>query len=104
MVALAHELFATASVAGRICVGLVFVAAATHKAQHWRIFSGVVANYRLLPRALALPVAALLPPVELMLGLLLLSAQFRPFAEFAAIGLLALFGHVLSMRDVPSRR
>jgi len=97
MVALAHELFATASVAGRICVGLVFVAAATHKAQHGRIFSGVVANYRLLPRALALPVAALLPPVELMLGLLLLSAQFRPFAEFAAIGLLALFAAAMAI-------
>jgi len=97
MVALAHELFATASVAGRICVGLVFVAAATHKAQHWRIFSGVVANYRLLPRALALPVAALLPPVELMLGLLLLSAQFRPFAEFATIGLLALFAAAMAI-------
>lgn len=94
---LAHELFATASVAGRICVGLVFVLAATNKAQHWRIFSAVLANYRLLPRTLVAPVAILLPPVELMLGLLLLSALLAPFAELAAIALLALFAAAMAI-------
>ena len=94
---LAHELFATASVAGRICVGLVFVLAATNKAQHWRIFSAVLANYRLLPRPLVAPAAILLPPVELMLGLLLLAAQLRPLAELAAIILRALFAAAMAI-------
>lgn len=94
---LAHELFATASVAGRVCVGLVFVLAATNKAQHWRIFSAVLANYRLLPRALVAPAAALLPPVELTLGILLLSAQIGPFAELAALILLALFAAAMAI-------
>ena len=97
MAALAHEFLVTAAVAGRICVGLVFVAAGGHKAQHWRVFSGVVANYRLLPRIAVAPVAALLPPVELALGLLLLSAQIRPLGEVAAIGLLALFAAAMAI-------
>jgi hypothetical protein len=97
MSALAHELFATTAVAGRICAGLVFVLAATHKAQHWRIFFGVVANYRLLPHVAVAPVASLLPPVELALGLLLLSAQARPLGELAAIALLALFAAAMAI-------
>jgi hypothetical protein len=97
MSALAHELLVTAAVAGRICVGLVFVLAAAHKAQHWRVFSGVVANYRLLPRAAVAPVAALLPPLELLLGLLLLSAQIRPWGELAAIALLGLFAAAMAI-------
>ena len=97
MTALAHELFATAAVAGRICVGLVFVLAATNKAQHWRIFSAVLANYRLLPQGLVAPVAILLPPVELVLGLLLLSAQLTPPAELAGIILLALFAAAMAI-------
>ncbi|HEX4178275.1 MAG TPA: MauE/DoxX family redox-associated membrane protein, partial [Rhizomicrobium sp.] len=70
-------MLAAASVAGRSCVGLVFMLAATQKAMHWRILPGVIANYRLLPRWMARPVAALLPPVEMMLAILLLSAQFQ---------------------------
>jgi len=95
--ALGPELLAASSVAGRVCVGLVFVLAATHKAQHWRIFSGVVANYRLLPRALVGPVAILLPPVEMLVGILLLSAQVRPFGAGAAVALLAVFAAAMAI-------
>ena len=97
MEAMGHELLAAVSVAGRVCVGLVFVLAATQKAQHWRILFGVIANYRLLPPMLVGPVAVLLPPVEMLSGLLLLSAQFRPFGELAAIGLLMLFGGAMAV-------
>ena len=85
------------SVAGRVCVGLVFVLAATQKAQHWRIFSAVLANYRLLPRALVTPAAILLPPAEMLVGLLLLSAQFMPFGALAAIALLAVFAAAMAV-------
>jgi hypothetical protein len=91
MDALGHDLLAVASVAGRICVGLVFVLAATQKARHWRILSGVIANYRLLPRILVIPAAALLPPLEMIVGLLLLFAMTMPWTLLAAIILLAAF-------------
>jgi hypothetical protein len=97
MAALLQELLAAASVAGRVCVGLVFVLAATQKAQHWRIFSAVVANYRLLPRILVAPVATLLPPAEMLVGLLLLSAQLRPFGAIAAIALLGIFALAMAI-------
>ena len=92
-----QELLAAGEVAGRVCAGLVFVLAATQKAQHWRIFSAVLANYRLLPRALVTPAAALLPPVEMLVGILLLSAQIRPFGALAAIALLSLFAAAMAI-------
>jgi uncharacterized membrane protein YphA (DoxX/SURF4 family) len=92
-----QELLAASTVAGRVCVGLVFVLAATQKAQHWRIFSGVLANYRLLPRALVTPAAALLPPLEMLVGILLLSAQIRPFGALAAIAFLSVFAAAMAI-------
>ena len=92
-----QELLATASVAGRVCVGLVFVLAAVQKSQHWRIFSGVVANYRLLPESLVRPAAIALPPVEMAVGLVLLSAQFRPFGALAGMALLGLFAAAMAI-------
>ena len=97
MAALLQELLASASVAGRVCVGLVFIVAAAQKAQHWRIFSAVVANYRLLPGWAVAPVAILLPPVELLVGILLLSAQFAPFGAEAGIALLGLFAVAMAI-------
>ena len=94
---LEQQLLAAGSVAGRVCVGLVFILAATQKTQHWRVFSGVVANYRLLPRPLIGPVAALLPPLEMLVGILLLSAQIRPFGALAAIALLGLFAAAMAV-------
>lgn len=92
-----QELLAASIVAGRVCVGLVFVLAAGQKAQHWRIFTGVLANYRLLPRALVTPAAALLPPAEMLVGVLLLSAQVRPFGALAAIALLSVFAAAMAI-------
>lgn len=97
MDALGHDLLAIASVAGRICVGLVFVLAATQKARHWRILSGVIANYRLLPRMLVIPAAALLPPLEMVLGLLLLAGFAQDWVVPAATLLLALFAAAVAV-------
>jgi hypothetical protein len=97
MDALGHDLLAIASEAGRVCVGLVFVLAAAQKAQHWRIFSGVIANYRLLPRMLVIPAAALLPPLEMALGLLLLAGFARAWTGLAATLLLALFAAAMAV-------
>jgi hypothetical protein len=91
MAALLPDLLAAVSLAGRTCVGLVFMLAATQKAMHWRILPGVIANYRLLPQWMILPVAALLPPAELVLAILLLSSELGPWPALAATTLLALF-------------
>ncbi|HEX3755400.1 MAG TPA: MauE/DoxX family redox-associated membrane protein [Rhizomicrobium sp.] len=92
-----HELLAAASVAGRTAVGLVFLLAAVQKAGHWRILPGVIANYRLLPRWATWPAAALLPPAEMILAILLLSAQLRPWPALAAMALLALFAAAMAI-------
>ena len=92
-----HEILVALSVAGRVCVGLVFLLAAAQKAGHWRVLSGVIANYRLLPRALVGPAASLLPPLEMILGLLLLFAMAMPWAVIASILLLALFAVAMAI-------
>ena len=97
MAAMAHELFSAASLAGRTCVGLVFMLAAIQKAMHWRILPGVIANYRLLPQWAPLPAAALLPPTEMVVAVLLLSAQLRPWPVLAAVVLLLVFAAAMAI-------
>jgi hypothetical protein len=59
---------------GAIGSGIVFVEAGLAKLRNRELVPGVVANYRLLPDALVAPVAALLPAVELALGLGLMAS------------------------------
>jgi hypothetical protein len=92
-----HELLAALSVAGRVCAALVFLLAAAQKAAHWRILPGVIANYRLLPRVLVGPAAALLPPLEMIVGVLLLSAMAISWILLASIVLLGLFAVAMAI-------
>ena len=48
-------LLEAAGFTGRICLGLVFITAALGKLKHGRLFEGVIANYRILPRKAAGP-------------------------------------------------
>lgn len=86
---LALPLFAVAGVAGASGTGLIFVQAGLAKLRHRALLPGVIANYRLLPEALVAPAAALLPPVELALGLALVVG---PIALPAALVVLAALG------------
>ena len=103
MDAMGDQLLAAASVAGRVCVGLVFLLAAAQKASHWRILSGVIANYRLLPRKMAAPAAALLPPSEMVIAILLLSGLVMPWAALASIALLAVFAAAMAVNLLRGR-
>ena len=94
---LVPDLLAVTAIAGRVCAGLVFLLAGAQKLGHWRVLPGVIANYRLLPRPLVGPVSALLPPVELVLGALLLSGLAKDWTALAAIGLLALFAAAMAI-------
>ena len=98
-----HELWTTLAVAGRVCVGLVFVLAAVQKARHWKILPGVIANYRLLPRVTVPAASALLPPVEMIVGILLLSALLMPWAQACAAALLALFAAAMAVNIARGR-
>jgi len=103
MDAMGEQFLAAASVAGRVCVGLVFLLAAAQKASHWRILSGVIANYRLLPRQMVAPAASLLPPVEMIAAILLLSALAMPWAALVSIALLAVFAAAMAVNLLRGR-
>jgi hypothetical protein len=85
------------SIAIRALVGLVFLTAAWGKLRHRLEFQGVVANYRLLPDALVVPFATVLPPVEALIGALLPTGLLSPWNEAAAAGLLALFAAAMAV-------
>jgi uncharacterized membrane protein YphA (DoxX/SURF4 family) len=84
-------------IAIRVMTALVFISAALGKMTHWPEFEGVVANYRLLPDSLVRGVAYALPPLEIMIGLGLLSAWATPWIELAAASLLTLFAVAMAV-------
>jgi uncharacterized membrane protein YphA (DoxX/SURF4 family) len=94
---MAHEILTIVALAGRVCAGLILVTAAAQKFGHWRILSGVISNYRLLPRMLVAPAAALLPPLELALGLLLLVGVAQGWAALGTTLLLAVFAAAMAI-------
>ena len=97
MAPVAHDFLTIVALAGRVCVGLILITAAVQKFGHWRILSGVISNYRLLPRMLVAPAAALLPPLELALGLLLLAGVAQGWAALGTVLLLAVFAAAMAI-------
>ena len=98
-----NDLVMIAATAGLVCTGLVFALAGAQKLLHRKLLSGVIANYRLLPTVLVAPAAILLPPVEVVLGLLLLAGVARPYAALAAVALLALFAAAMAVNILRGR-
>jgi hypothetical protein len=76
----------------RVLLALVFLVAGAGKLGAREELEGVIANYRVLPRALAAPISHLLGPLELLIGLALLADPLAtPFAEAAAALMLGTF-------------
>jgi hypothetical protein len=50
----------------RLAIACIFVLAAIHAMRDWADFSGIVEQYRIAPRRLALAAARILPPLELV--------------------------------------
>ncbi|WP_298194064.1 MauE/DoxX family redox-associated membrane protein [Novosphingobium sp.] len=88
--------------AGAVGVGLVFLGAGQAKLRHTDLLGGVIANYRLLPTALVAPVAAVLPWLELVVGIGLMIGTWL-FAP-VAIGLLVIFAAAMGINIVRGRR
>jgi len=81
-----------ALIALRLLLALVFLVAGAGKLGHREELEGVIANYRVLPRALAGPFSRVLGPLEILIGLALLAGSLAsPLAETAAALLLGAF-------------
>lgn len=78
--------------ASRLIMGVIFVAAAVPKLLHPDVFTRSINAYELVPNSVAPTIALGLPPLELLLGLLLLAGWrwVRP-AAVACLGLLVVF-------------
>jgi uncharacterized membrane protein YphA (DoxX/SURF4 family) len=83
--------------AGMVCAGLVFASAGVQKLRHRTVLRGVISNYRLLPDFAVAPVAAVQPPVEMVLGFLLLAGLVRPWASLGAMLMLTLFAAAMAI-------
>lgn len=86
-----------------LALSLVFGAAAVSKMAAWGELEGVVRNYRILPRALARPVAWVLPPVELALAFALLLPATRIIAALGMLGLLLAFAAAIAVNILRGR-
>jgi Methylamine utilisation protein MauE len=93
----ASDILFSLGVMGRVCLGLVFLTAAIEKLRSSAVLEGVVANYRILPRALVAPVSAALPWVELVLGATLLTLVPSVWPPAAGIALLCIFAWAMSV-------
>lgn len=75
----------------RVILGMVFLYASIDKIAQPAAFAETVANYRMLPHGLVNATAILLPWLELVLGVLLLSGVWLPGAVVMGNGLLWVF-------------
>ena len=87
----------------RCAMALVFLSAASGKFRHWVALRGVIDNFRLLP-AWSVPIAAaILPPFEAAVGMMLLlpsNPRWPPTArltEIPAMALLMLFAMAMGI-------
>jgi uncharacterized membrane protein YphA (DoxX/SURF4 family) len=90
-------------IAIRMLSALIFLSAAVGKMRFWTVFEGVVANYRLLPRALIPAVAYALPPLEALIGACLLLGVAAPWAPLAAAVLLGVFAIAMTVNLLRGR-
>ena len=76
--------------AGRLVVGLVFLLAAVPKLRDPAAFRSSVAAYQILPERLVTPAARLLPPLEVAMGIALLTGVLIiPVSVVAALVLVS---------------
>jgi methylamine utilization protein MauE len=83
---------------------LLFASAAFHKLRAPREFAATLADYRLLPGALAPAAAAALAGAEVVLAAALAAQRFEPEAPLAAAGLLALYSLAIAANLARGRR
>jgi hypothetical protein len=88
---------------GIVSLSLLWLSAARHKLVDFQAFRATVERYELLPRAGVLPLALLLPVLELAVGLALLAPATRVAAAHAALALLALYSLAIGVNLLRGR-
>ncbi|SFF91494.1 Methylamine utilisation protein MauE [Novosphingobium sp. CF614] len=89
--------------AAAIGCGLIFLTAGIEKARHRHVLPGVIANYRILPPALVGPASIGLPPLECVVGIMLLSG-WTPAPVIAGAALLMVFAAAMAVNLLRGRR
>jgi len=86
-----------------LTLALVFGLGAVSKFAAWAELEGVVANFRVLPRALVPLVARLLPPVEVLLAIGVLIPATRAAAALGMAVLLVVFAAAIALNVARGR-
>lgn len=79
------------TVVGRLVLGILFVWAAVGKIEDPGVFAASIENYRIVNPAVAMIIASILPWIELLCGLCILSGALRPGATLLAAAMLMIF-------------
>ena len=87
-----------------LLIALIFAGAAIAKLTAWSELPGIVQNFRVLPRALVIPVALVLPLLEAAIAPSILIKETRPVAALSAAVLFAVFGAALALNHFRGRR
>jgi hypothetical protein len=87
-----------------LLIALIFAGAAITKLTAWSELPGIVQNFRVLPRALVIPVALLLPLLEAAIAPSILIKETRPVSALSAAVLFTIFGAALAVNYFRGRR
>lgn len=87
-----------------LALAALFASAAAHKLRHPGLFRATLSAYRLVPRALEVPIAAGLAGLEAALAPALLLPASRPFAACAGSALLAVYALAIAANLRRGRR
>jgi hypothetical protein len=85
-------------------IAVLFATAAVHKFRDLKHFTAVVAAYRIVPDALARGLAWTIPCAELAVALALPWVVTRPWAAYAALGLLILYAASMGLNLARNHR
>ena len=75
----------------RLTIAVIFALAAFHAMREWAVFGGIVDQYRIAPRRLALIAARILPPLELLAAATLVMPATGTAGAMLGLCLMALF-------------
>lgn len=87
-----------------VSIAVILASAATHKLRATTRFATQLENYQLLPRSLVLPVAKVLPWIEMALAFALLVPAARHLAALGAAALLASYALAIGINLWRGRR
>jgi hypothetical protein len=92
----AESLFMMGEVA-RLTVAVIFALAAFHAMREWTVFGGIVEQYRVAPRWVAMILARILPPLELTAAAALVLPATSHAGAVVGLCLMAMFTAAIAL-------